>query len=152
MRRFHRVTGTAFGKRADGSGVTEHFRERNFRVHDGEIAARLDAVDARSPAIQVTDDIALILFRGTVFHFHDRLEQDRFTLFETIFHSKDRRHFESELVGIDFVITAVNDIDFYVDYGVTTEHTVEHSLFNPFLHRRDVLARDHATHDLVLDQ
>src|SRR5437762_10967121 len=115
MRRFHRVTGTAFGKRADGSGVTEHFRERNFRVHDGEIAARLDAVDARPPAIQVTDDIALILFRGTVFHFHDRLEQDRFTLFETIFHSKDRRHFEGELIRIALVVNPVHVIYFYDD-------------------------------------
>src|SRR5438876_3341839 len=88
MRRFHRVTGTAFGKRADGSGVTEHFRERNFRVHDGEIAARLDAVDARSPAIQVTDDVALILFRGTVFHFHDRFEQDRFACLKPSFIAK----------------------------------------------------------------
>ena len=53
--------------------------------------------------IQIADDVALIFFRGDVFHFHDRLEQDRFALLEAIFHRKNRRHLESQFVGIDFV-------------------------------------------------
>src|SRR5436309_7369129 len=45
MGRLHRVTGAAFGKRTNGGGVTEHFREGNFGVHDGQITPRFDAVD-----------------------------------------------------------------------------------------------------------
>ena len=53
MRRLHRVTRTAFGKRTNRGGVTEHFRQRHFRVNDGEIAARFDAADAAAAAVQV---------------------------------------------------------------------------------------------------
>src|SRR5438477_6760411 len=147
MGRLHGIAGTALGKRANGGSVTEHFRQRYLRVHDGQITTRFDTVDAGASPIQIADDVALIFFRGDVLHFHDRLEQDWFALLETIFYCKNRRHFESQFVGIDFVVTAVNDIDLDIDDGITTEDTVEHSLFNPFLHRGDVLARDHATHD-----
>src|SRR5689334_19757356 len=115
MRRLHGIAGTALGKRANGGSVTEHFRQRYLRVHDGQITTRFDAVDAGAATIQIADDVALIFFRRDVFHFHDRLEQDWFALLETIFHRENRRHFKSELVRIDFVVTAVNDIDFNVD-------------------------------------
>src|SRR6266404_1435827 len=50
MRWLHRITRAAFGKRADGGRVTEKFRERYFGVNDGEMSARLDAVNTAAPA------------------------------------------------------------------------------------------------------
>src|SRR6266853_5890874 len=70
MRWLHRVTRSAFGERPDGSCVTEQLGKRNFRVNDGEMSARLDAVDAAAPAAQVAADVALRFFRRDVFDLH----------------------------------------------------------------------------------
>ena len=104
-------------------------------------------------AIQVADDVALIFFRGDVFHLHDRLEQDRFALLESVLHRENRRHLERHFVGIDFVVAAVNDVDFDIDHRITAEHAVEHRFFDPFLARPGcipcgIIAAD----DLVLDR
>src|SRR6266550_6555030 len=73
MGRLHRITGTALGKRTNGGRITEHLRKRHLRMHNSQISARFDAVDASATAIEVTDNVPLIFFRGDVFHFHDRL-------------------------------------------------------------------------------
>src|SRR5438477_13216143 len=59
MRWLHRIAGTALGEGADRGGVTEKLGQRNFRVNDGEMSARLDAVNAAAPTAQVAADVAL---------------------------------------------------------------------------------------------
>src|SRR6266568_8972076 len=51
MGRLHRVTGPAFGKRADRGGVTEHLRKRHLRMHNSQISTCFDAVDASTATI-----------------------------------------------------------------------------------------------------
>ena len=93
-------------------------------MNDGEMSARLDAVNTASTAAQVAADVALRFFWRDVFDLHDRFEQDRFALFKAIFHREDRRQFESELAGIDFVEASINDVHFNIDHGITAENTV----------------------------
>src|SRR5205823_7962465 len=66
MRRFHRITGSTFGKRTNGSRVTEQLGERDFGVNNGEIAACLDIVDAAATPAQVATNVSLKLVRGDV--------------------------------------------------------------------------------------
>src|SRR5438105_15499857 len=151
MRRLHRVTRASFGKRTNGRGVTEQFRQRDLSVNDGQISTRLDAVHLAPAPVQVADNVALIFVRGDVFYFHDRLEQDRFGRSEAVFHREDRCHFERELVRIDFVETAVNNVALNIDNWIAAKHAVEHGLFDTFFNGRDVFARDNSTNDFVFD-
>ena len=65
--------------------------------------------------VEVTHDIALILVGSGVFHLHDRLKRDCVGLFKAVFTGEDRRHLESEFVGVHVVVTSVDDVDFDID-------------------------------------
>src|SRR4026209_2162868 len=120
-------------------------------MNNRQTAARFDIVDAATTPAQIATDVALKFFRRDVFHFHDRLEQNRFTLLESVFHREDRRHLEREFAGIDFVERAVNDIDLYIDNRITAQNTVQHRFFDAFRDRGNILAWNDAADDLVLD-
>src|SRR5438105_9438714 len=151
MRRLHRVTRASFGKRTNGRGVTEQFRQRDLSVNDGQISTRLDAVHLAPAPVQVADNIALIFFRSDVFYFHDRLEQDRFGRSEAVFHRENRSHLERELARIDFVKTSVNNVRLNIDHRITAKHAIEHCLLDAFLDRWDVFAWNNAADDFVFD-
>src|SRR5947208_5663515 len=121
-------------------------------MNDREIAARFDAVNAATASAQVAADISLELVRGDIFDFHDRLQQNRFPLLKSIFHGKDRCHFECKFAGIDFVERTVNDIDLYIDNRIATEHTVENCFLDSFFDGWNVLARNDASDNFVLDE
>src|SRR2546421_9462923 len=110
-------------------------------MNDGQVSTRLDAVHLTTSPVQVADNVALIFLRGDVFYFHDRLEQDRFALPEAVLHREDRRHFECELVRVDFMETSENNVRLNIDNWVAPKHTIEHCFFDAFLDRRDVFAR-----------
>src|SRR4029077_1611122 len=150
-RRLHRITRAAFRQGPDRRRISEQFSQRHHRVNDHHVAARLDAVDGTTPTAQVAANITLIFFWRDVLDLHDRLQQDWFALLEAVFHRENRRHLECELVGIDFVERAVNDVHFHIDNGITAQHAVEPRFVDSLLHRRDVFPRNDASHDLVLD-
>src|SRR6266496_6277327 len=120
-------------------------------MNDRQTAARFDVVDAPTTPAQVAANVALIFFRCDVFDLHDRLQQNGLALSKSIFHGEDRRHFERQLTGIDFVERPVNDIDLYIDNGVTAQHAIEHRFLDAFFDGRNVFARNDAADDLVLD-
>src|SRR5207249_6293112 len=138
-------------KRTNGSRVAEQFSEWNLGVNDGEVPARLDIVDASTTAAQVAADIPLELIGRDVFDFHDRLQQNRLPLSKSVFHREDRRHFECELAGIDFVKRTVNDIDFNIDNRITTQNAVEHRFLDAFFDGGNIFARNNSAHDFVRD-
>src|SRR3954470_24365708 len=108
-------------------------------MNDGEMAACLDAVNAATAPAQVTADVSLEIFWCDFLHLHDRLEQNRAALLESVFHGKDGSQLESQLVRVHVVITPVDNIDFHVDHRVSAEHTIENGFFNALLDRGDVL-------------
>jgi len=65
---------------------------------------RIVTVDLAAATIQVAHDVALIFFRGRILDLHDRLEQNRFGLFESILDRKNRRQLERHFVRVDVVI------------------------------------------------
>src|SRR5207248_10542337 len=99
---------------------------------------------------QVAANVALISFRCDVYDLHDRFQQNGFALFKSIFHGEDRRHFERELTGIDFVERAVDDIDLNIDNRVTAQHAIQHRFLDAFFDGRNVFPRNDASDDLVL--
>src|SRR5438876_11133620 len=151
MRRFHRITGATLRQRTNGSRVTEQLGEWNLGVNNREVAARFDVVDAATAPTQVTANVSLKLVWSDVFNLHDWLQQNRFALFESIFHREDRGHFKCEFAGIDFVERTVNDIDLNIDNRITAQYAVEHRFLDAFFDGRNVFARNDAADDFVLD-
>src|SRR5436305_13430192 len=151
MGRLHRITRSAFRKRTNRSRVTKQFGQRNLRVNDRQITPRLYAVDAAATPAKIVANVPLKFLWRDVFNFHDRLEQNRFALLKAVLHRKDRRQFERQLAGIDFVETSVNDVHLNIDNGITAKDAVEHCFLDALLDRWNVFAGNDAADDLVLD-
>src|SRR5260370_1619054 len=107
-------------------------------MNNRKISARLDALDAAAATTEVAADVTLKFFRGDVFNFHDRLEQNRFALAEAIFHREDRGHFERELARIDFVEASENDVALNIDNRIAPNHALPPSLLHPFFPALDI--------------
>src|SRR5450759_4102378 len=75
---FHRITGAPFGKRTDGSRVTEQLGKRNLSMNNGEVPAGLDIVNAATTPAQIAANVSLKLVRRDIFDLHDRLQQNGF--------------------------------------------------------------------------
>src|SRR5436190_6077026 len=108
-----------------------------------------DAVDAATAAAQVAADVPLELVGRNVFDLHDWFQQNGFPLLKSVLHCEDRRQFERELTGIDFVEGTVNNIDFHIDNRITAQHPVEHRFLDAFFDGRNVFARNDAADDFV---
>ena len=108
--------------------------------------------DLAAAAVQVAHDVALIFFRRRILDLHDRLEQDRLGLLESILDRENRRQLERHFVRVDVVIGAVDDVDVDVDHLVAADHAVEHRFFDALLAGRDVFLRNRSADDLVLDR
>ena len=79
---------------------------------------------AAAAAIDVADQVALVLFGRGDFDAHDRLEQDRVGLLHRFLEGEDAGHLEREFGRIDFVEGAVDDADDDVDDRVTGDGAV----------------------------
>ena len=67
------------------SRVSEHFGKRNKRRHDRNITrTRFHLVDLSAASVKIAVDGSHVLFRRNDFDTHDRLEQNRFCLFNSI--------------------------------------------------------------------
>src|SRR5690606_5793286 len=53
---------------------------------------------------------------------------------------------------VHLVVRAVEQRDLDVDHGIAGQHAAAELLLDALVHRRDVLARNHAADDLVLEQ
>ena len=109
----------------------------------------VDADDGAAAAIDITKEIALILVGRRHFNLHDRLENDRTSFLDRFFEGKDASHLESELVGIDFVERAVNDLRLDVDHLVTCIHAAANGFFDAIDDRRHIFLRDRTANNLV---
>ena len=61
------------------------------------------------------------------------------------------RDLERHFARVDVVVRAVDQLDLHVDHRIAGEHAVLQRFLDPLLDRADVLTRDHAADDLVLE-
>ena len=58
---------------------------------------------------------------------------------------------ERHFARVDVVVRAVDQLDLHVDHRIAGEHAVLQRFLDALLDRSDVLTRDHAADDLVLE-
>src|ERR1700719_711042 len=77
MVEMHRVLRPALTHRPQGIDVSEHVGERDHRIDDPRVAARVHPGDLAATAVQIADHVTHILLRRHHFDPHDRFEQFR---------------------------------------------------------------------------
>src|SRR6266851_1635901 len=135
--------------RAQVRRILQNFRHRHQRLD--HLSAAL-AVHPEHPAparIEVADNVAHAFVWAPHLDRHNRFEQNRPRLLERGLESHRRRYLKSHIGRVDFMIAAFENRYSDVDHRVAAEVTLDQRTAHALLDRRDVLARDRATNDLV---
>ena len=142
----------AAGHRAQLHGVALDLGRR----HEGDdlvlpVAGRAGAADPPAPRVEVAHHVALVALGHPDREQRDRLQHRRagrgHRLLEALRGGRPERH----LGGVDGVELAVVALDPHVDDGEAVDAAGGHRLLDAALHRRDVLLRDRAADDRVLE-
>src|ERR1022692_3707640 len=149
LRKFHRVVRAALAHRAHRGRVLEHLCQGY--VGRDHLAGRriLHADDLTAAAIQVADDVAVIIFGRHDFDLHDRLEQHRLRLAEALFESHRTGNLEGPFVGVDVVVRTVENRDLDVHDRIARDHAGLNRLLDSLVDRGDELSRHGPADDAV---
>src|SRR5919112_271561 len=147
----HGVARPPLGAAAQVAHVAEHLRERDQGPDDAGAGALLHRLDGPAPGVQVADDVTHVLLRGDDLDGHQRLEQGRAGLARGLLEGDRAGDLEGHLRGVDLVVRAVEQDRLDADHRVAGEDAVLHRVLHALVDRRDVLPRDAATGDLVLE-
>ena len=122
-----------------------------MRVEDCLATLRVDAEDGPAAAVNVAEEIALILVRRGHFDLHDRLEENSAGLLDGVLQREDAGHLERQFVGIDFVERSIDDLHLDVDHLVAGMNAAADGFFDAVDDRRDVFLGNGTANDLVFD-
>src|SRR5882724_6666576 len=125
--------------------------QRHAGANDLRAAARFHRDDPTAAAVQVPDDRAHVLLRGHDLDVHDGLEQHRLGAPARLLEAHRRGDLERHLGGVHVVVRAVGEPDVDVHDRVAGEHAGVERLADALLDGGNVLPRDRAADDLVLE-
>ena len=147
----HGVVGPALGLRPKVADIAEHLRQRHQRLDDARPAALLHGLNLTTAGVQVADHVAHVVLGRDDLDGHDGLEDDRLRLRGGLLQGLGAGDLEGHFRGVDVVVGAVEQDDLHVHQRVTGQHAVLHGVLRTGVDRRDVLPRDAAAGDLVLE-
>src|SRR5918998_3903992 len=147
----HGEGGPTLGLAPHGGRVPEHLGERDHRADDLPAAAGFHPLDVAAPAREVAHDVAHELLGHDDLDVHDRLEQDRVGPLEGLLDGHATRALEGHLGGVDLVVGAIHELHPYVHDRVAGHDAVIEGLLDALVHARDVLPRDDAADDPVVE-
>src|SRR4029077_14342008 len=100
---------------------------------------------------EIPDDVAHVVCRRHDFHVHHRLPQHPKRLTGRFFHGHGPGDLERHFARVHVVVRPILHLYLHVHHRVAGEHAVLERFLHSLLHRADVLPRDHAAHDVVLE-
>src|SRR6478735_7776487 len=147
----HRVHRTTLGLGPQVANVSEHLRQRDKGADDLGTADVLHALDLATAGVDVTDDVAHVVLGRTHLDGHHRLEEHGVGLADGLLEHHRAGDLERHLRGVDVVVGAVQQDGPDAHQRVAGEDTELHGVLDAVVDAGDVLARDPATGDLVLE-
>src|SRR5205809_4178426 len=147
----HRIDRAALAHRAQRGGVAEHLRQGHARPDDVRAGPLRHPADLAAAAGEIAHHLAHVLGGRHHLDVHDRLEQHRGRAARRFLHRHRARDLERHLAGVDVVVGAVDQLYLHIHHRIAGEDAVLERLLHPLLHRPDVLPRDRAPDDLVLE-
>src|ERR1022692_955983 len=147
----HAVVRPALCPAAQVTYVTEHLGQRHGCLDDPDPAAFLHGLHLATAAVQVADDLTHVVLGGSHLDGHDGLKQHRVGVAGRLLEGHRSGDLEGQLGGVHFMVGTVGQGDLQVDHGVAGQHAELGRFLAARVHRGDVLPRDLAAMDLVLE-
>src|SRR5215211_1733343 len=151
MIELHGERSAALGLGAHGRRVTEHLGERHHRADDLPTAAGVHTLYVATPRREVAHHVAHELLGHDDLDVHHGLQEDRIGPPEGLFDGHGTGDLERHLGGVDLVVRTVDEFDPDIDYGVASDDAGIEGILDALVHARDVLPRDDAADDLVVE-
>src|SRR5690606_31809958 len=131
--------------------ISEHLTQWNLGGDDLAGRRVVGPLQETAAPAQVAHDITHVIFRGHHLDLHDRLQQDRIGLVETVLETHRTGDLEGHLVGVDFVVRTVNQTNLDVDHRVSCHRSTGHRFANALVDRWYIFLR-HRTADRLVDE
>src|SRR5215211_7527787 len=151
MIELHGERRAALGFGAHGRRVTEHLGERHHRADDLPAATGVHTLYVAAPRREVAHHVAHELLGHDDLDGHNGLQEDRVSPLQGLFDGHRTSDLERHLGGVDFVVRTVHQLDPDIDDGVARDDAGIEGILDALVHARDVLPRDNASHDLVVE-
>src|SRR5215217_2012461 len=147
----HGVHSAALGLRTQVTDVAEHAGQRNVSTDNLDALCIFHGLHLATAGVEVTDNFTHVFLRGADLDIHQRFEQNRVRLACSFLESHTAGDFERHFRGVNIVVRAVNQRGLDADNRVTGQDAVVQCILDTGVNRRDVLAGNAATGDLVLE-
>jgi len=108
-------------------------------------------LDAAAARVEVAHHVAEVVLGRDDLDGHHRLEELRLRALHRLLEGHRAGDLERPLARVDLVVGALDQLDLDVDDGVAREDTRAERFLDPLVDRLDVLLRDLAADDLVLE-
>src|ERR671910_1027632 len=151
MIELHGERSAALSLGAHGRRVTEHLGERHHRADDLPAAAGVHTLYVATPRREVAHHVAHKLLGHHDLDVHYGLEKDRIGPLEGLFDGHRTSDLERHLGRVDLVVRTVDQLDPDIDHGVANDDAGIQRILDALIHARDVLPRDDAADDLVVE-
>src|SRR5215213_6615198 len=151
MIELHGERSAALGLGAHGRRVTEHLGERHHGAYDLPTAAGIHTLYVATPRREVAHHVAHELLGHDDLDVHYGLQKDRVGPLEGLFDGHGTSDLERHLGGVDLVVRTVDQLDPDIDHGVARDDARIQRILDAFVNAGDVLPRDDAADDLVVE-
>src|SRR5918995_2708586 len=151
MIELHSERSAALGLGAHGRRVTEHLGERHHRADDLAAAAGVHTLYVATPGREVAHHVAHELFGHHYLDVHNGLQKDRVGPLEGLFDGHGTSDLERHLGRVDLVVRTVDQLDPDIDHGVARDNAGIQRFPDALIDAWDVLPRDDAADDLVVE-
>src|SRR5919107_1417067 len=151
MIELHSERRAALGLGAHGGRVTEHLGQRHHGPDDLTAAAGVHTLYLASPRREVAHHVAHKLLGHDDFYVHHGFQKDRVGPLEGLLDGHGTGYLERHLGGVDVVVRAVDELHPDIHHGVAGDDAGIERLLDTLVHARDVLPRDDAADDLVVE-
>src|SRR3569833_4697779 len=147
----HGEDGASLSLAPQVTDVSEHLGQWHGGLDDLDSVTLAHLLNLATTAVQVADDVTHVVLRSGDLDGHHRLQQRGVGLAGRLLERHGTGELERQLRGVDAVAGAVLQSDLDADQRVSGEHAELGRLLAARVDRRDVLPRDAATGDLVLE-
>ena len=137
------------GSGSEVGSVTEHLAQRHLGTDELAVLAILHALDLAAATGEVAHNVAHVLLGGLDLDSHDRLEQLRIGLLESVLDSHGTGDLEGGLGGVDLVVRTVEQGNLNVEDREAGDNTGVQGLLDALVDGRDVLLGHDAADDSV---
>src|SRR5215204_2987627 len=151
MIELHGECSAALGLGAHGRRVTEHLGERHHGADDLTAAAGVHTLYVATPSREIAHHVAHELFGHHDLDVHHGLQKDRVGPLEGLFDGHGTSDLERHLGRVDLMVRTVDQLDPDIDHGVTRDNAGIQRFLDALIDAGDVLPRDDAADDLVVE-